>query len=243
MYFFSAVNKHPYVGGKKPAALEPNYVLTHFPDIECATSRVLRECDETSEENICRDIVDRIVHEVVLGEQITLLKCTLKEPQEVFHTLTVKCTYPKVLIRKKEHEALMAQQELAYYNAKVRCADTLHLCALTKGHSRNVRWVLVSWLHSTVRIRHAYFYCQNNNATYFTNRWHQERRVRITCSLAHTILRSQKPPQELADALLRAPRFSSTATSYDMQFSVVDHNINGGKSSFFFRYTDGASSS
>ncbi|XP_077498689.1 uncharacterized protein LOC144109766 [Amblyomma americanum] len=51
--------------------------------------------------------------------------------------------------------------------------------------------------------------------------WHQERKLRITCSLAHTILRSRKSPQELLQTLFNRRGFYSEATSYGMKMEPV----------------------
>ncbi|CAN7949759.1 unnamed protein product [Ixodes hexagonus] len=48
-------------------------------------------------------------------------------------------------------------------------------------------------------------------------RWYQERKVRITSSMAHTILRTRKTPQELVSSLMNEESFTSEATSYGLQ--------------------------
>ncbi|XP_077520310.1 uncharacterized protein LOC144130193 [Amblyomma americanum] len=49
------------------------------------------------------------------------------------------------------------------------------------------------------------------------HRWHRERRFRITCSQAHMILRTRKPPQDLLKTILHCRGFCSEATSYGMK--------------------------
>nr|XP_054923075.1 uncharacterized protein LOC129382871 [Dermacentor andersoni] len=51
--------------------------------------------------------------------------------------------------------------------------------------------------------------------------WHRERRVRITCSMAHTILRTRKAPADLVNTLLRTTSISSEATTYGIKMEAL----------------------
>ncbi|XP_042144852.1 uncharacterized protein LOC115310978 isoform X3 [Ixodes scapularis] len=47
--------------------------------------------------------------------------------------------------------------------------------------------------------------------------WYQERKVRISSTMAHTILRTRKTPQDLVASLMNTTSFSSDATTYGLQ--------------------------
>ncbi|XP_072140160.1 uncharacterized protein [Dermacentor andersoni] len=111
------------------------------------------------------------------------LQGVLKPHRAAYHYLEVVEKYPKVLVKRKDYSKLLSKESAEYYKKNVKCQDTHHLCALTKGQSMNLRW-------------------------------HRERRVHITYSMAHTILRTRKAPADLLNTLLRTTSFSSEATTY-----------------------------
>nr|XP_054926322.1 uncharacterized protein LOC126531501 [Dermacentor andersoni] len=111
------------------------------------------------------------------------LQGVLNPHRAAYYYLEVVGKYPKVLVKRKDYSKLLSKESAEYYKKNVKCQDTHHLCALTKGQSMNLRW-------------------------------HRERRVRITYSMAHTILRTRKAPADLVNTLLRTTSFSSEATTY-----------------------------
>ncbi|CAN7999424.1 unnamed protein product [Ixodes hexagonus] len=60
-------------------------------------------------------------------------------------------------------------------------------------------------------------------------RWYQERKVRISSSMAHTILRTRKTPQELVSSLMNEENFTSEATSYGLQTEPKARRLFEGK--------------
>ncbi|XP_077502566.1 uncharacterized protein LOC144113400 isoform X1 [Amblyomma americanum] len=57
------------------------------------------------------------------------------------------------------------------------------------------------------------------------HRWHRERRLRITCSQAHMILRTRKPPQDLLKTILHRRGFCSEATSYGTFSNITTSHV------------------
>nr|XP_054920619.1 uncharacterized protein LOC126517764 [Dermacentor andersoni] len=52
-------------------------------------------------------------------------------------------------------------------------------------------------------------------------RWHKERKVRISSTAAHTILRTRRGPKEIVHSLLKSNFFSSEATTYGIRMEPV----------------------
>lgn len=138
-YLFSE-NKHPYVARQEPPILEPSYVLNHFPDINCPMNVILKKMDE-SPEGASSNGLEEIAAAVLVQEHVAELECLLLPPTEAFHAIIVENNYPKVLFRKKDHTASMTAEAAQFYEEKVQCANVLRLCALTKGQSKNLRFV------------------------------------------------------------------------------------------------------
>ncbi|KAH6926338.1 hypothetical protein HPB50_017386 [Hyalomma asiaticum] len=112
-------NEHPYVGGRKPAALEPHYVLHYFPDINCPILWLLRESSETTE-SVCKAALEDIVNEVVTAEDSATFEKLLQSPKEVFHALEVEGSYPKMTIRKKKLEEHLSKDCADFYAKNVK---------------------------------------------------------------------------------------------------------------------------
>ncbi|KAH6920707.1 hypothetical protein HPB50_028306 [Hyalomma asiaticum] len=112
-------NEHPYVGGRKPAALEPHYVLHYLPDINCPMLRLLRESSETTE-SVCKAALEDIVNEVVTAEDSATFEKPLQPPKEVFHALEVEGSYPKMTIRKKKLEEHLSKDCADFYAKNVK---------------------------------------------------------------------------------------------------------------------------
>ncbi|XP_077543093.1 uncharacterized protein LOC144155489, partial [Haemaphysalis longicornis] len=53
------------------------------------------------------------------------------------------------------------------------------------------------------------------------NRWHKERKIRVTCSKAHSILKTRKGPLELVEAVINAPYFTCAATKHETKMEPV----------------------
>ncbi|XP_040072767.1 uncharacterized protein LOC120844851 isoform X2 [Ixodes scapularis] len=60
-------------------------------------------------------------------------------------------------------------------------------------------------------------------------RWYQERKMRISSSKAHTILRTKKTPQELVSSLMNEESFTSEATSYGLRTEPKARRLFEGK--------------
>lgn len=158
LYLFSE-NKHPYVARQKPPILEPSYVLNHFPDINCPMNVILKKMYE-SPERASSNGLEEIAAAVLVQEHVAELECLLLPPKEAFHAVVVENNYPKVLFRKKDHKASMTAEAAQYYEEKVQCANVLRLCALTKGQSKNLRFVRTTLLTAyTANMHFMYLLC------------------------------------------------------------------------------------
>ncbi|XP_054924169.1 uncharacterized protein [Dermacentor andersoni] len=164
--------------------LEPEYVINRLPKLRCHMNTILREVSQ----NVDNETADRSVANV--EENIAELQGVLNPHRAAYHYLEVVEKYPKVLVKRNHYSKLLSKESAEYYKKNVKCQDTHHLCALTKGQSMNLRW-------------------------------HRERRVRITCSMAHTILRTRKAPADLVNTLLRTTSFSSEATTYGIKMEAL----------------------
>lgn len=210
-YLFSE-NKHPYVARQEPPILEPSYVLNHFPDINCPMNVILKKMDE-SPEGASSNGLEEIAAAVLVQEHVAELECLLLPPTEAFHAIIVENNYPKVLFRKKDHTASMTAEAAQFYEEKVQCANVLRLCALTKGQSK------ISGLCVTLYLQLAQQTCISCTH-YVLCRWHQERRVRVTCSMAHSILRTRKSHEDLVKDLMQPKIFSCDATRHGTAFRM-----------------------
>ncbi|KAH9379798.1 hypothetical protein HPB48_021087 [Haemaphysalis longicornis] len=130
-----AANKHPFVGKKEPVAVDPTYVLEHFPDIECPMVNVLRHVSQTS----CAENATEKFVEDATSEDCAVLAELIQPPTTVYHALVAECHFPIMKIREKEHHKLMPPERAHYYESNVKCTDAVYLCALTKGQARNAR--------------------------------------------------------------------------------------------------------
>lgn len=119
-------------------AVEPSFVLEHFPDIQCPMVNVLTRMNHISNDG------NNTPEKLRRGgkQECTLLAEVIHPLTRVYRALAFVSNYPKMVIREKEQENSLSPKMAEYYERNVNCTVVLYLCAFTKGQARNVTRVL-----------------------------------------------------------------------------------------------------
>nr|XP_050039148.1 uncharacterized protein LOC126536286 isoform X1 [Dermacentor andersoni] len=86
--------------------------------------------------------LDSIEAEKKAKQLLQLQKITqlLPAPCKALHELQVFGTYPKQIVKPKDHVEGMTQQQKTFYDANIACESLADLCVATMGQSSCVRW-------------------------------------------------------------------------------------------------------
>ncbi|CAN7940140.1 unnamed protein product [Ixodes hexagonus] len=176
-----------FIKGKRPSAFSPSYILDHFDGIESPFTNVLRQLNKGQVDLECESLLLDIVEETVMSAERTAV------------------------------DDLIPKAELPVYRALEVTGSYPKLKVSARQHSVQMTRDEATFFEENVLCHSAPTLCMATLRQSKCARWHRERKMRITSTMAHTILRTTKTAEELVESLLSVKRFSCDATRYGLR--------------------------
>ncbi|CAN7978180.1 unnamed protein product [Ixodes persulcatus] len=192
----------PLTCAKDTRPESPSNVMACYEDLVCPLNSVLKAMKMTGVERETKLVVDSLVLMVSAGierEHLAVLLGSMSVARTLFHhTHTVyNANSPRTQVFTDFMSGLSSQAMIIYSSEVCLADEVVDLATVTRGQSSNIRQV--------------------GRHVYFKEKWHEERKYRLTSSSCHAIRTRRKQPQVLAKQMTHKKPFSTAATRYGLR--------------------------